>query len=64
MCPFCLASMGLIVASAAASGGLAAMAVKISRNKNGAGQIVPDANERKNQDVNEHDSKSQNSVAR
>jgi len=64
MCPFCLASMGLIVASAASTGGLAAMAVKISRKKKGAGRIVPDSNERKNQDVNEHDSKSQNSVAR
>ena len=44
MCPFCLATMGLIVAGAASTGGLAALAVKVSRKKNGAGEIVPDAN--------------------
>lgn len=64
MCPFCLASMGLIVASAASTGGLAALAVKMSRKKNGAGQIVPDSNERRNQNVNEQDRKPENSVAR
>ena len=64
MCPFCLATMGLIVAGAASTGGLAALAVKVSRKKNGAGQIVPDSNKRRNQDVNEHDRKPENSVAR
>ena len=34
MCPFCLASMGLIVASATSAGGLAALAVKLSRKRN------------------------------
>ena len=34
MCPFCLASMGLIVASATYAGGLAALAVKLSRKRN------------------------------
>src|ERR1700730_7637274 len=33
MCPFCLAAMGLIVAGAASTGGLAALAVKVSRKK-------------------------------
>jgi len=33
MCPFCLANMGLIVASATSAGGLAALAVKFSRKK-------------------------------
>jgi len=33
MCPFCLATMGLIVAGAASTGGLAALAVKLSRKK-------------------------------
>ncbi len=64
MCPFCLASMGLIVAGAASTGGLAALAVKVSRKKTGAGQIVPDSKERRNQDVDEHDRKPENSVAR
>ena len=33
MCPFCLGSMGLIVASATSAGGLTALAVKLSRKK-------------------------------
>jgi hypothetical protein len=61
MCPFCLASMGLIVASAASTGGLAALAVKLSRKKNGAGENAP--NEGRNQDDNEQDREPQNSVA-
>jgi hypothetical protein len=64
MCPFCLASLGLIVAGAASTGGLAALAVKVSRKENGAGQIVPDSNKRRNQDVNKHDRKPENSIAR
>ena len=64
MCPFCLATLGLIVAGGAPTGGLAALAVKVSRKKNGAGQIVPDSNKRRNQDVNEHDRKPENSVER
>jgi hypothetical protein len=42
MCPFCLATMGLIVAGAASTGGLAALAVKVSRKKNGSAEIVPE----------------------
>ena len=64
MCPFCLATMGLIVAGAASTGGLAALAVRVSRKKNGAGEIVPNSNKRRNQDVNEHDREPENSVAR
>ena len=41
MCPFCLATMGLVVAGAVSTGGLAAVAVKVSRKKNGAEEIVP-----------------------
>jgi hypothetical protein len=33
MCPFCLANIGLIVASATSAGGLTALAVKLSRKK-------------------------------
>jgi hypothetical protein len=63
MCPFCLATMALIVAGAASTGGLAALAVKMSRQKGEAGATVPHLDERRNQDVNEHDKKNRNSFA-
>ena len=44
MCPFCLATMGLIVAGVVSTGGLAALAVKVSRKKTAVGEIVPNAN--------------------
>jgi hypothetical protein len=56
--------MGLIVAGAASTGGLAALAVKLSRKKNGAGRIIPQPDKRRNQDVNEHGRETENSVAR
>jgi hypothetical protein len=35
MCPFCLATLGLVVAKTVSAGGLAAaLAVKVSRKKN------------------------------
>ena len=43
MCPFCWTSMGLIVAGAVSTGGLTALAVKVTRKKNGAREIVPNA---------------------
>ncbi len=60
MCPFCLATMGLTVAGVASTGGLAALAVKLSRKKNAAGEIVrnsnnPEPKSKENQDVNERD---------
>jgi hypothetical protein len=51
MCPFCLASIGMIVASATSAGGLTALAVKLSRKKGNANEI-PNPNERSNQNVN------------
>ncbi len=55
MCPFCLASMGLIVASATSAGGLAVLAVKLSRKKNGVKEIPnSNSNERSNEDVNQN----------
>jgi hypothetical protein len=44
MCPFCLTTMGLVVAGAVSTGGLAALAVKVSRKKNDAEEIVPNLN--------------------
>ena len=64
MCPFCLATMGLVVASAVSTGGLAALVVKVSRKKNQAEEIVPNSDKRRNQDVNEHGRNPENSVAR
>jgi len=55
MCPFCLASMGLIVAGVASAGGLAALAVKVSRKKNDANEIQLNSGEKRNDYVNEHD---------
>jgi hypothetical protein len=46
MCPFCLSTMGLIVAGAASTGGLAAIAVKLSRKKNGSTQIIPNSHDK------------------
>jgi hypothetical protein len=44
--------MGLIVASATSAGGLTALAVKLSRQKNNVKEITPNSNERSSQDVN------------
>jgi hypothetical protein len=63
MCPVCLATMGLIVAGAVSTGGLTALAVKVSLKKNGATEIVPNSNQRRNEDVNEHGTEPENSVA-
>jgi len=41
MCPFCLASIGLIVASATSAGGLTALAVKLSQKKNPVHEVTP-----------------------
>ena len=46
MCPFCLATMGLVVAGAVSTGGLAALAMKVSRKKNGSEEIGPNLNKK------------------
>jgi hypothetical protein len=51
MCPFCLASMGLIVAGATSAGGLTALAVKLSRKKKDAKEIS-NSKEGRNENVN------------
>jgi hypothetical protein len=53
MCPFCLASIGMIVASATSAGGLTVLAVKLSRKKADKKEI-PNSNERSNQNVNQN----------
>ena len=55
MCPFCLASMGMIVASATSAGGLTVLAVKLSRKKNNSKEIPSsNSNERNNENVNQN----------
>ena len=54
MCPFCLATMGLVVAGAVSTGGLAALAVKVSR-KNRTGELLPNSDERENKNVDQKD---------
>jgi hypothetical protein len=41
MCPFCLASMVLIVASTTSAGGLTALAVKLSQKKKPRHEVTP-----------------------
>ena len=45
MCPFCLASMGLIVASATSAGGLTALVVKYSQKKNPVHEVTSSSSE-------------------
>ena len=54
MCPFCLATLGMVVAGTVSTGGLAAIAVKSSRSKNDAGESIPNSNESRGPDVNAH----------
>jgi hypothetical protein len=54
MCPFCLSTMGLVLAGAVSTGGLAALAVKVSR-KDRTGEVLPNSDERKNQNVDQND---------
>jgi hypothetical protein len=54
MCPFCITTLGLVVAGTVSTGGLAALAVKVSRKKNNAVETSPSANERSSENVNTH----------
>ena len=51
MCPFCWTTVGLVVAGAVSTGGLTALAVKVSRKRNGQVEVQPNSEERRNQDV-------------
>lgn len=52
MCPFCLGTLGMVVAGTVSTGGLAALAVKITRKKNHTAEVGADPNERSSSDVN------------
>jgi hypothetical protein len=64
MCPFCFATVGFVVAGAVSTGGLAALAVKMSCRKNTRNETMSNVTERRTQDVNQHDHQSENCVAR
>jgi hypothetical protein len=55
MCPFCWENVALIVAGATSTGGLAALVVKVSRKKSGTREVQLDSDEKKKQNVDEHD---------
>jgi hypothetical protein len=54
MCPFCLSTLGLVVASAVSTGGLAALAVKVSRKQNPEADTIANTHERSDEHVNTH----------
>jgi hypothetical protein len=54
MCPFCFATLGLVVAGTVSTGGLAALAVKVSRKKNRVAETIPNGNERSGENGNTH----------
>ena len=47
MCPFCFATLGLVVAKTVSASGLAAaLAVKVSRQKNHITETIPNINDK------------------
>jgi hypothetical protein len=52
MCPFCISTLGFIVAGAVSTGGLATFALKVARNKNRSTENTSNSsNERSSQNV-------------
>ena len=48
MCPFCMAAIAqIVVAGVVSTGGLTALAVKLSRKKNDEKEIIRNSDERK-----------------
>jgi len=48
MCPFCLSTIGLVVAGAVSTGGLTALAVKLSRREKNGNESTLNSKERSN----------------
>lgn len=46
MCPFCFTTIGLVVAGTVSTGGLAALAVKVSRKKNPTSENTSNAKDK------------------
>jgi hypothetical protein len=49
MCPFCMASIGMIVAGATSAGGLTALVVKLYRKKELGQEVTPNSSESSSQ---------------
>ena len=60
MCPVCISTAALIAGSVTSTGGLAAIAIK----KFGKNVLDKESAQRRNQDGNEHDATTPNSLAR
>lgn len=54
MCPFCFGTLGLVVAGTVSSGGLAALAVKLSRDKNNTAEPTSKMNARSKENADTH----------
>jgi hypothetical protein len=52
MCPFCFATVGLVVAGTVSTGSLTALAVNMFRKKNQKAETTCNAQERSNENVN------------
>jgi hypothetical protein len=46
MCPFCFATVGLVVAGTVSTGGLAALAVKMSRKNKNSTEVAQNTHEK------------------
>jgi hypothetical protein len=54
MCPFCFGTLGLVVAGTVSTGGLAALAVKLSRKKDNAAETPSNVNVRSKENADTH----------
>lgn len=50
MCPFCLSTIGLALAGAVSTGGLTALAVKLSHKEKNGNESILNSSERSNSD--------------
>jgi hypothetical protein len=64
MCPFCFAGLAAMAAGAASAGGLAVLAVKLSRKKAPGEETIPDSTGRSNQNVHQRNGTTEGSLAR
>jgi hypothetical protein len=61
MCPFCLSTIGLIVAGAVSTGGLTALAVKLSRKEQNGNKSTLNCSERSSSNERTHQDADRNS---
>jgi hypothetical protein len=61
MCPFCLSTIGLVIAGAVSTGGLTALAVKLSRKEQNGNKSTLNSSERSNSNERSSQDSDQNS---